>query len=433
MSDDWPVLQVALDLDNLDRALQIAHEAVAGGATWLEAGTPLIKSEGMDALRALKREFPDCTLVADLKTMDVGGFEVEMAAKAGADIITILALADDGTLAEGVRAGQQYRAEVMGDLINVADAPARAAELEALGVGYLNLHVGIDAQMQGASPTALLAAVASATSLPIAAAGGLNSETAPAAVEAGARIVVVGGAVTKAPDVAQATRDLREAIATLTPKATAQFRKYGSEQLREAFQRVSSSNVSDAMHRQGAMVDIIPRIAPGTHICGPAITVETLDGDWAKPVEAIDRAQPGDVIVIDAKGGTTALWGELASHSCLVREVAGVVIDGAARDMQDIRRIGFPLFARHVVPHAGEPKGYGEIGGSVVCGGQRVRAGDWIIGDESGVVVVPRERAVEIANRALDVLEKENRLREEIKRGSTLAERAELLRWEKIG
>ena len=97
-----PVLQVALDLLNADRALAIAKDAVKGGADWLEAGTPLIKSEGMDIVRQLREMFPDKIIVADMKTMDTGALETEMAAKAGADIICILAASDDGTIRDAI-------------------------------------------------------------------------------------------------------------------------------------------------------------------------------------------------------------------------------------------------------------------------------------------------------------------------------------------
>ena len=102
---DRPVLQVALDFENLSRALLAAREAVEGGADWVEAGTPLIKSEGLDAVRELKKAFPDHLIVADLKVMDTGAFEVEIAAKAGADVVTVLGAADDDTIADAVRAG----------------------------------------------------------------------------------------------------------------------------------------------------------------------------------------------------------------------------------------------------------------------------------------------------------------------------------------
>jgi len=115
-----------------------------------------------------------------------------------------------------------------------------------------------------------------------------------------------------------------------------------------------------------------------------------------------------------------------------MKGVAGVVIDGAIRDMDAIYEMRFPAFSKHVAPNAGEPKGFGGIGLEIVCGQQLVRSGDWIVGDDSGVVVIPQERAVEIANRAVDVAERENRIREEIKRGGTLSAVLELERWEQI-
>lgn len=102
-----PPLQIALDLMNIDRAIEIAREAVKGGATWIEAGTPLIKSEGMNAVRRLRKEFPNLPIVADLKVMDAGSVEVEMAARAGASAVYILAVADDSCVREAVLAGKK--------------------------------------------------------------------------------------------------------------------------------------------------------------------------------------------------------------------------------------------------------------------------------------------------------------------------------------
>ncbi len=431
---DHPVLQVALDFENLSRAMLAAKEAVEGGADWVEAGTPLLKSEGLDAVRELKKAFPDRRIVADMKVMDTGAFEVEIAAKAGADIVTILGAADDDTIADGVRGGELYGAEVMVDLLNVPDPVARARRVAELGAGAVCWHVGIDMQMQARTPFAVLQEIAAASPIPVAVAGGLNSESVAAAVRAGAQILIVGGAITKSPQMVEATRRIRQAIDTREAQSTELFRRYSGAGIREAFLKVSSPNVTDALQRQGAMHGIVAHLKdPTVRMAGPAVTVVTRDGDWAKPVEAIDHAGPGDVIVVDAGGGTTAIWGELASWSAHGRQIAGVVIDGAARDVDAILELGFPVFSRSVSPNAGEPKGLGEIGVEVVVGGQRVRPGDWIVGDLSGVVVVPRERAQEIANRALDVLEHENRVREEIQRGSTLGTVQKLERWERVG
>jgi len=364
--------------------------------------------------------------------MDTGAFEVEIAAKAGADVITVMGVTDDATILEAVRAARRYGSKIMVDLMRVADKPARAKELEKLGVDYLNMHVSIDEQMIAHTPLQELKAVAAATSLPVAVAGGLNSETVGQALKAGASIVIVGGAIIKAEDVAGATRTIKKAILQRKSIPTGLYKKYTDADVGEAFRKVSTPNLADAMQKRGVMTGLVPRIKHGTKLVGRAVTVKTADGDWAKPVEAIDLANPGDVIVIDVGGGPTAVWGELASNSCLVKGVAGVVIDGAVRDLDTILELNFPCFSRHVAPHAGEPKGLGEIGSEIECGGQKVRSGDWIVGDESGLIVVAREEAVEMANRALDVLERENRIREEIKRGGTLSSVLELEKWEQI-
>ena len=432
MSKNKTILQVALDVVNLHRALQIAQEAVDGGADWLEVGTPLIKSEGMNAIRELKKKFPHHTIVADMKTLDVGGFEVEMASKAGANVVCIMGMADDTTITEAVKAAKKYGSKIMVDLMNVPDKPVRANQVMEFGAEYVCTHVSIDAQMVTKTPFKDIKIISKAVKIPLAVAGGLNSETAPDAVKAGANIIIVGGAINKAPEVEDATKLIKKSISKIKAIKSEWYRKHGEEELKEAFMKVSAPNLADAMHKKGAMVGIRP-LKSGYKMVGRAITVRSADGDWAKPVEAIDRANEGDVIVINSASGYIAVWGELATWSCKVKGIAGVVVDGAVRDTDDIMTLNLPVFSRHVAPNAGEPKGFGEIGAEITCGGICVREGDWIIGDDSGVVVVPQEHAVEIANRAIDVHERENRLREEIKRGSTLSKVLELKKWEKIG
>jgi 3-hexulose-6-phosphate synthase/6-phospho-3-hexuloisomerase len=424
------ITQVALDLVDAHRAMQIAAEAVEGGIDWLEAGTPLIKSEGMEMIRQLKAAFPGKTIVADMKTLDVGGLEVEIATKSGAGVVCIMGMSQDSCIKEAVRSARQYGSKIMIDMMQVPDKAKRAKEVEAFGVDYVCIHVSIDQQMVGGNPLAELKAVSKAVKIPIAVAGGLNSETAPLAVKGGASIIIVGGAITKAQDVTEAARNVIRSIEGLKPISTAKFKKYGPEEVREALSRVSAPNVADAMHTHGSMTGLMPFIGHNVKMIGQAVTVRTMDGDWAKAVEAIDLAQKGDVIVVDVHGGEMAIWGELASWSCKMRGISGIVIDGAIRDVDAILEMGFPAFARHRRPAAGEPKGLGEINVKITCGGQTVNPGDWIIGDESGVVVIPQSDAMEIANRAVDVMEREERVREEIKRGSTLSEVMKVKKWE---
>jgi 3-hexulose-6-phosphate synthase/6-phospho-3-hexuloisomerase len=425
-----PVLQVALDFVDIERAVKVAEEAVEGGADWLEAGTPLIKSEGLNAVRALRQHFPNNVIIADMKTIDAGRAEVEAAAKAGANIIDVLGAASDATVRECVEAANNYGAEIVVDLIEVRDPVERARAAEAAGAHYIAVHTAIDVQMHGGDPFERLKLVASSVNINVAVAGGINSETAAKAVESGANIVIVGGAINKSKDARAATTEIKKAMLTGEEVKTELYKRVSLENVREILQRVSTPNISDAMHRSGEMEGIQP-ISPGLKMVGPALTVRSYPGDWAKPVEAIDLAEEGDVIVIDAGGMGPALWGELATHSCIQKKVAGVVIDGAIRDTVEIRSLGFPAFSRLITPTAGEPKGFGEINVPVKVGGRRIFPGDWIVGDDDGVVVIARDKVVEMANRAMDVLEKENRLRGEIEEGSTLSQVAYLEKWEK--
>jgi 3-hexulose-6-phosphate synthase/6-phospho-3-hexuloisomerase len=428
--DMKPVLQLALDFVDLKRALKNAKAGIAGGVDWIEAGTPLIKSEGLQTIRELRSLFPQTTIVADMKIMDTGRVEVEAAAKAGANVVDVLGAASDATIRECIQAGKNYGASIVVDMIAVEDVLARAQLVEELGADYVTVHCAVDEQMEGKDPFATLRQISEKLSIPVGVAGGINSETAAQAVSAGATIVIVGGAINKALDPEQAAREIRQALDTGVSITTTLFKRKGEEQIREILEQVSAANLSDALHRGGVLQGIRP-LFPGIHMVGRAVTVRTYPGDWAKPVQAIDVAEPGEVIVIDAGGVGPALWGELASHSALQKGLAGVVIDGALRDSDDIVNLRFPAFSRLVMPNAGEPKGFGEIGVPVTVGNVRVETGDWLLGDGDGVVVLPRTLVTEYGNRAMDVLEKENRIRQEIKEGSTLSQVTELLRWEK--
>ncbi|MDD3974647.1 MAG: orotidine 5'-phosphate decarboxylase, partial [Methanothrix soehngenii] len=354
----------------------------------------------------------------------------EMAAKAGADIVALLAASDNSTVEDALRAARKYGVQIMMDLLTVPDPVGRSRELEELGVDYICVHVGIDQQMTGKDTIDFLKQIVKEVKTPVAAAGGMDAASAADAVASGAAIVIVGGSIVRSANVTESARKIRESIdvaqASTAPKMSLE------EEIVSLLRSVSSSNISDAMHRKGAMRGIHPLI-PGKKIVGKAITVQTFAGDWAKPVEAIDLAGPGDVLVIYNGSKNIAPWGGLATLSCKIKGVEGVVVDGAVRDLQEIRPMDYPLFSSDVVPNAGDPKGMGEINSEIVCGGQTVRPGDYIVGDDSGVVVIPKERAYEIARRAKEVEKTENRLFEEISRGKTLSQVVSLQKWEKIG
>jgi 3-hexulose-6-phosphate synthase/6-phospho-3-hexuloisomerase len=203
-----PKLQVALDVLTIEEALRIAKKC--SGAHILEAGTPLIKSEGIKAVTVLKRHFPDKIIVADMKTMDTGYLETEIASKAGADVVSILALADDETIKDAVKSGKDFNTKISCDLINVDDPVKRGKELEELGVDYLYLHLGIDQQSKSEFSYPMLRKLCREVKVPVGAAGGLTDRTVGDVINAGAEIIIVGSYITKSKDPREATRRILE-------------------------------------------------------------------------------------------------------------------------------------------------------------------------------------------------------------------------------
>ena len=209
-----PQLQLALDFTGLEDALRVAR-AAAGFFDVIEAGTPLIKSVGMDAVRRLRAEFPGKLLVADTKTADTGALEARMALEAGADIMTVLACAPPETLSSAVEAARRLGGMVAVDLLGVDDPAAAAAAAGEAGADIVVFHLGIDQQRAGrrVDPGAV-GRVADAFRGKVAVAGGLNPDIIGELGRAGVRadILIVGGYVTRSSDPAVAARRLREAV-----------------------------------------------------------------------------------------------------------------------------------------------------------------------------------------------------------------------------
>jgi len=189
-----PIVQVSLDVETLEQALELAEVAVRAGVDWLEAGTPLILGEGLRGVRGLKERFPDKPLVADLKTMDGGYLEAEMMARAGADMVVVMGVAHPATIRAVVRAARAYRIKVMGDVLAAPDKAACAQMLEANGVDYIIVHTGFDERHEvlGVSPLDDLEAVVNAVRVPVQAVGGLSIEQAVQMPKLGAPLVVIG-------------------------------------------------------------------------------------------------------------------------------------------------------------------------------------------------------------------------------------------------
>ena len=199
-------IQISLDVTSIDEALTMAHAAVRAGVDWLEAGTPLILGEGLHAIRALRKEFPNHPIVADIKGMDGGGLEAKMMYDAGANFVVVMGQAHDATIISACEAARKYGFKIMVDVMLCADKPGRARQAQEMGADYIVVHTGYDERrlVIGASPLDDLKQVLDAVTIPVQAVGGLSVEQALQTIDMGAEIVVFGSPLVVQSDAFQA-------------------------------------------------------------------------------------------------------------------------------------------------------------------------------------------------------------------------------------
>ena len=191
---------------------------------------------------------------------------------------------------------------------------------------------------------------------------------------------------------------------------------------RERLLKLGTGPVSDALDKGGAMDHEMRPWSANARMAGPAFTVQLHTADILMVSKALAECPAGHVLVIDGHGErNTALWGGLTTLSALRKGLAGVVVDGAIRDLADIRASKLPVFARAVVPNAGGAQYAGKLQVPVACGGAVVHPGDWLVGDDDGVVVIPASRLEETLEKATRIVEAEKRIAKAIRAGVEVA------------
>lgn len=191
----------------------------------------------------------------------------------------------------------------------------------------------------------------------------------------------------------------------------------------ERFGKLPTGNICDANGRGGNMRSAIKPISKTMKLAGRAYTVKAQPGDNLALHQAVNAAPEGSILVIDAHGFTNAgAFGDIMATACMAKKIAGVVLDGACRDADDIEEMGFPVFCVNLNPGGTVKESLGELNQVIQCGGVVVHPGDVIVGDRDGVVVVPWGIAQSVLEKAEAKHEKEKEIRKSLLEGKTTIE-----------
>lgn len=207
------LLQIALDFLRIEEALRVA-ESTLDYVDIIEAGTPLIKSEGIEVIDILKKKFQSKQIFADLKIMDAGALEAKMAFEVGADMISVCAQASMETIAGTIEETRRQNKKVVIDLIGSRDWLLNSKETKHLSPDFFCIHTGLDEQRRGKKPFGILEVFVREINLPYCIAGGIKPEDITFIMPFQPSIIIVGGYITKAEKPEEAARTIKEMISS---------------------------------------------------------------------------------------------------------------------------------------------------------------------------------------------------------------------------
>jgi 4-hydroxy-4-methyl-2-oxoglutarate aldolase len=196
----------------------------------------------------------------------------------------------------------------------------------------------------------------------------------------------------------------------------------GSQTLAQRLVAFDTATLYEAAGQRGALAPGITALSSERRVAGPALTALTAPGDNLALHAAVATAQPGEVLVAQCHDAPTGGWGEVLTIAAIARGIAALVVDGAVRDIDAIRELGFPVFARRTAISAAAKTEPGHLQIPIACGGQIVRPGDWIVADVSGIVVIDPSTVEDTLASAAERVAKEQAMMERLRAGATTVE-----------
>jgi RraA family protein len=190
-------------------------------------------------------------------------------------------------------------------------------------------------------------------------------------------------------------------------------------EIRTLLAKLDTACFCDADKQIRVLDPAIRPIRDDLKLVGRAHTIRCRD-DFLTVIQGLKEAEPGEVLVVDGQGGRRALAGELFATEAARKELAGLVIDGAVRDVRTLRELDLPVYSRSIHPNAGTTRQIAETQVSITCGGAKVRPGEILFGDQDGVIVLSEEEFSSLLPKAEEIQQKEERVLKAMAEGKSL-------------
>lgn len=379
-----PKLSVSLEFLHLENAIFCAEQSVSAGVDIIEVGSTLLKSTGLTSIKVLRERFPEVTLVADMKVQSNVASEIKAIAGAGANSITISGNVSSKVWQQSLDVAKEHEVDVILDFRDLV-RPQQYID-EHIPEGFHSIMLSLDK-----SSFALLQKTTSLLSTPVGVQGIEEEDAIVEAISLGASTIGIRFCDTKEKSIQEAVKS----ISAILSNAKRTFPKdpisLHEEQLLQLLEQVSPSDFCEVSERPCFLENVYP-VQKYTKVAGKAATLKVWPGAEMAVIDFLMKMEPHCILVIDAGGRGSAVWGQMATEIAIKKELVGVVVYGSIKDVNKIREKGLPCYTSSITPIIAKNQ---DSSFSENCplkiGEVFIKPGDWLIGDDTGIISISKE------------------------------------------
>lgn len=392
-----PKLSVSLEFLHLENALFCAEQSVSAGVEILEIGSTLLKSTGLTSIKVLRERFPNVTLVADMKVQNNIASEIKAIVDAGANSITISGSASPDVWKESIDIASEYNVEIILDFRDIVQPQEYITENipEKINIVMFSL------KQNGNIAFSLLQKATSSLTIPVAVRDVQEEDDIAEAISLGASIISVSFCDAKEKNIQEAVKKIQKILSDTKKTFPEDPVSLHEEQLFELLDQVAPSDFCEVIESPCFLDEIFP-IQKYTKIIGKVATLKTWPGSELAVLEFLLTLQPKTILVIDAGGRGAAVWGQMATEIAIKKGLTAVVINGSIKEVNKIREKSFPCYTTSMSSKMEKKQSMAiDEHCTLKIGEVFISSGDWLIGNDTGIVCISQNNVFLNANKAL--------------------------------